>query len=57
MSQPSNKLKRKTIIDEMWLHYYNDALLKRGLITETIHRKMKLEINLRTQRLMNKRKE
>ena len=57
MSQTSNKLKRKAIIDEMWLHYYNDALLKRGLITETIHRKMKLEINLRTQRLMNKRKE
>lgn len=53
MSQLSNEQRRKVVAEEMWLHYYNDILLARGVISKNIHTKMRLEINLRTQRLLN----
>lgn len=53
MNKLPNELMRKNVVEEMWLHYYNDFLLDRGAIPKNIHTKMKLEINLRTQRLLN----
>ena len=31
----------------MWLNYYNNELLAQGLISESMHRKMKLDISMR----------
>lgn len=53
MNKLPNELMRKIVIEEMWLYYYNDFLLDKGAIPKNIHTKMKLEINLRTQRLLN----
>ncbi len=36
--------KKQKIIEELWLHYYNSALLASGSITEEEYRKMKLRI-------------
>lgn len=57
MSQLSNKQRRKITGEEIWLHYLNDTLLSKGIITKQMHLKMKLEINLRTQRLLKGRKD
>lgn len=43
----TNELKRKSVVEKMWLNYYNNSLLEKGLITETQHRKMKVKINSR----------
>ena len=56
MSQLSNAQRRKNVAEELWLHYFNDSLLTKGVITEKEHLKMNLEINLRTQRLLKGRK-
>ena len=42
-----NEAKRRSIVEKMWLHYFNNSLLEKGLITETQHRKMKTQINSR----------
>lgn len=57
MSQLSNKQRMKIVAEEIWLHFVNDTLLARGLITKQVHLKMRLEINLRTQRLLKGRKD
>ena len=43
----ANEAKRRAAVEKMWLHYYNNVLLQKGLITETQHRKMQLQINSR----------
>lgn len=35
---------RKSVIERLWLIYYNDTLLKQGLITEDEHRRMRTKI-------------
>ena len=57
MRQLSNEQRRKIVAEELWLHYFNDTLLAKGVITEKEHLKMSLEINLRTQRLIKGRKD
>lgn len=57
MSHLSNGQTRRIVGEEIWLHYLNDTLLSKGIITKQIHHKMKLEIVLRTQRLLKGRKE
>lgn len=42
-----NEAKRRCVVEKMWLNYFNNSLLERGLITETQHRKMKTQINSR----------
>jgi hypothetical protein len=39
---------RQVVIERMWLRYYNDTLLAKGIITETQHRKMQAKICSRT---------
>ena len=36
--------KRKTRTEQLWLNYYNDTLMKSGLITEEQYNRMKLRI-------------
>ena len=38
---------RRNVVEKMWLNYYNNELLAQGLITESMHRKMKVEISTR----------
>ena len=57
MSQLSNEQKRKIVVEDIWLHYVNDTLHDKGLISKQEYIKMKLGINLRTQRLLKCRKE
>lgn len=35
---------RRCLVERMWLNFYNDHLLKEGIITETQHRKMQTMI-------------
>lgn len=52
----SNEVKKQAVWEELWLNYYNDTLLKEGLITEQEHRMMKLKIKSRTEAKINGRK-
>lgn len=52
----SKEVQKQAVWEELWLHYYNDTLLKKGLITEQEHRMMKLKINSRTEAKLNGRK-
>lgn len=42
-----NEAKRRSVVEKMWLNYFNNSLLEKGLITETQHRKMKTQISSR----------
>ena len=42
-----NAQRRKSVVEKMWLHYYNDQLLRQGTITTAQHRQMKTQINTR----------
>lgn len=42
-----NEELRRNVVEKMWLNYYNNELLARGLITESMYRKMKVEISMR----------
>lgn len=35
---------RRCLVEKMWLNFYNDHLLKEGIITEAQHRKMQAMI-------------
>ena len=48
----SNEELRRNAVEKMWLHYFNNGLLEQGLITESMHRRMKL--NISTRRPVNK---
>ena len=50
--QERNEALRRNVVEKMWLNYFNNELLAQGLITESMHRKMKLEIS--TRRPVNK---
>ncbi len=43
----SNEQKRKNAVEKMWLNYYNNTLLEKGLISESQHRKMRIMISSR----------
>lgn len=40
---------RQVVVERMWLQYYNDTLLAKGVITEAQHRKMRAMISSRTK--------
>ena len=40
--------KKQTVIEQLWLTYYNDTLFAKGLITEEQRNKMRLMIKSRT---------
>ena len=41
-----NEALRQNVVEKMWLNYYNNELLARGLISESAHRQMKLQISV-----------
>ena len=42
-----NEAQRRNVVEKMWLNYFNNELLAQGLITESIHHKMKVDISTR----------
>jgi len=44
--------KKQTIIEHLWLTYYNDTLFAKSLITEEQRNKMRIRINNRTSSLL-----
>ena len=46
--------RRRSVVEKMWLNYFNDGLLKQGMITEAEHRKMKLYITTRKPSAMER---
>lgn len=43
----TNEQKRQSVVEKMWLHYFNNQLLEKGMISEDMYRKMKIKINSR----------
>lgn len=43
----SNEAVKRSVVEKMWLHYFNNSLLEKGLITEAQHSKMKTQISRR----------
>jgi len=43
----ANEAAKRNVIEKMWLNYYNNTLLEKGVITEAQHRKMRVSINSR----------
>ena len=46
--------RRRAVVERMWLHYFNNGLLEKGLITEAEHRRMKLYITTRKPSAMER---
>lgn len=42
-----NEELRRNAVEKMWLNYFNNELLAQGLITESMYRKMKVQISTR----------
>ena len=43
----SNEQKRRSAAEQLWLHYYNQTLFDKGLITESERNRMTNKINAR----------
>lgn len=46
--KPLNEQEIQTVIQQLWLTYYNDTLFAKGLITEEQRNRMRLRIKNRT---------
>lgn len=43
----AQEAKKRAVIEKMWLNYYNNVLLEKGLITQVQHHRMQVQINSR----------
>ena len=43
--------RRRSIMEQLWLTYYNDTLYEQGVITEDERNKMRIKIKSRTRQL------
>lgn len=50
----TNEQQRRNVVEKMWLNYFNNGLLEKGMITPTQHRKMKLHISTRKPSVMER---
>lgn len=46
--QKADKRQHQAIAQELWLIYFNDTLLQKGVISQCDHDKMRIKINERT---------
>lgn len=53
-TKEENEAKKRCVVEKMWLNYFNNSLLEKGLITEAQHRKMKIQINSRKASALEK---
>ena len=50
----TDEQKRRNVVEKMWLNYFNNGLLEKGMITPEQHRKMKLYISTRKSPAMER---
>ena len=50
----TDEQKRRNVVEKMWLNYFNNGLLEKGMITPEQHRKMKLYISTRKPSAMER---
>lgn len=43
--------RRRSVMEQLWLTYYNDTLYEKGVITEDERNKMRIKIKSRTRQL------
>ena len=43
----TNEQRRRAVVEKMWLSYFNNTLLEKGVITQDQHRKIQVRINSR----------
>ncbi len=43
--------RRRSMMEQLWLTYYNDTLYEKGIITEDERNKMRIKIKSRTRQL------
>ncbi|MFR5967571.1 MAG: hypothetical protein ACLUGA_03595 [Oscillospiraceae bacterium] len=43
--------RQRSIMEQLWLTYYNDTLYEKGVITEDERNKMRIKIKSRTRQL------
>ena len=44
---PMSEKKKQSILEKLWLTYYNDTLLEKGVISQEEHDKMRVKIQTR----------
>ena len=44
---PMSEKKKQCILEKLWLTYYNDTLLEKGVISQEEHDKMRVKIKTR----------
>ena len=45
---PMTEQKKESVLEKLWLSYYNDTLYAKGIITETERNKMRVKIKNRS---------
>lgn len=50
----TDEQRRRNVVEKMWLNYYNNTLLEKGMITPEQHRKMKISISTRKPSAMER---
>lgn len=50
----TDEQRRKNVVEKMWLNYFNNGLLEKGMITPEEHRKMKNYITTRKPSAMER---
>ena len=50
----TNEQQRRNVVEKMWLNYFNNGLLEKGMITPAQHRKMTLHISTRKPSAMER---
>ena len=46
-----SKKKKNLVMEQLWLTYFNDSLLKNGVITQEDHERMRVSIKNRSFRI------
>lgn len=50
----SNEQQRRNVVEKMWLNYFNNTLLEKGMISPEDHRRMKVYISTRKPSAMER---
>lgn len=48
MKAGTTEQRKRTVMEQLWLTYYNDTVFAKGLITEEQHNKLRIRIKNRT---------
>ena len=51
---PMSERQKQSILEQLWLTYYNDTLFAEGVITEEERNKMRVKIKARTASMVRK---